>query len=552
MEITSSWVKPPQQVGGQDHLAVQAPGIKIYGSLLPGITNTTDRARYYSFYPWLIWSLDRLGYRKCDDEFIERFRRADCLFTLIALRHAHVTGTDSDYEDHTGAMIGSNTLARIARELSANQRLTLSDYSLREGAEARYFKNPLGGLGQYYLGVLRELKILVGDASRSLKYTRQIGEEIAKRVNTGFDGNLFLSLVESNSVQSQQFDELSSLCPCQLCCNPEESEFLIELFFARRLFHSSEALSRRHSLQLILHLSTLLSATNSQFSEESFRACVYSTSLPTNSKWIIPNFLAKNRARWTIYARHELLSVATQGLFYALLDRYKEYGHCFATSTQLVDWFVYTPEIQVALKKIGTSNRFSQIVEMIGAQLPPITHWSDQNHEIQATRWLIQWCHNDKSAENRSTIVYVSLRILISLAHRFSTEPNPYGDLVFEDGYFNKYPINLRSFQIHATKTWSTMTLTEVLRWLLLRWGVDNHMWIALRKLREQSKSTFRIHPSDRGLEVTDLPRVAHTGPRFNQAVRILKDIGVLEREESGRWIPSARGITMLELGDAP
>ena len=78
MQIETAWVKPPPQVGGLDHLAVQAPCINIYGRMLPGITNVTDRARYYSFYPWLIWAFDQEGFRKYDDEFIERFRRADC------------------------------------------------------------------------------------------------------------------------------------------------------------------------------------------------------------------------------------------------------------------------------------------------------------------------------------------------------------------------------------------------------------------------------------------------------------------------------------------
>lgn len=79
MEITTAWVKPPPQIGGLDHLAVQAPCISIYGRLLPGITNVTDRARYYSFYPWLIWSLDRQGFTRYGDEFTGRFRRTDCL-----------------------------------------------------------------------------------------------------------------------------------------------------------------------------------------------------------------------------------------------------------------------------------------------------------------------------------------------------------------------------------------------------------------------------------------------------------------------------------------
>ena len=143
MEIITAWVKPPPQVGGLDHLAVQAPCINVYGRLLPGITNVTDRARYYSFYPWLIWAFDQHGFMKYDDDFIERFRRADCLFSLVSDRHATLAG--GEYEDHASAMVGSNTLSPVAKALSNGDEVKLSDYSLREGAKTRYFKNKLGG-----------------------------------------------------------------------------------------------------------------------------------------------------------------------------------------------------------------------------------------------------------------------------------------------------------------------------------------------------------------------------------------------------------------------
>lgn len=44
MDITT---KPPNAIGGSDHLAVQAPCISLYGKMLPSITNVTDRVRYY-------------------------------------------------------------------------------------------------------------------------------------------------------------------------------------------------------------------------------------------------------------------------------------------------------------------------------------------------------------------------------------------------------------------------------------------------------------------------------------------------------------------------
>ena len=549
MDITTSWVKPPPQIGGLDHLAVQAPCISIYGRLLPGITNVTDRARYYSFYPWLIWSLDRYGLTRYGDEFKERFRRADCLFTLIAERHAYHTG--GDYADHAGAMVGSNTLAPVTKALGGSATLTLSDYSLREGAKARYFKNPLGGLGQYYLGVLRELRILDGDTASGVKYTRQIGQVIAERMDSGFDSDLFLSIVESDAVTAQQLDALGAMCPCQLQNNAGESELLVELFFARGLFHDLESLPRRRTLQLILQLATLLAGDNAEISEATFRACTYSGVLPSGQPWQIPDSLAQNRAKWSIYSRNELLSIAIQGLFFALLDAYEESGQHFHASAQLVDWFIRTPETQAALDVIGSRQNFSQLVGTSAAKLPPLTHWKDRNHEIPLAEQLVRLCRKEKSAKNRRLVITAAIRVLILLAQRSSKDDRAYGDLVFEEGYFSHYPINLGSFRFHAGNTWPSMTSTEFLRWLLLHWGIDTHLRVALRKLRGQSQSTFRIRPSDQGLEVTAVPAAVHTRPRFNQAVRIMKDLGALTRAESGLWLPSDTGTTMLDLGDA-
>ena len=550
MEITTSWVKPPPQIGGLDHLAVQAPCINIYGRLLPGITNVTDRARYYSFYPWLIWSFDKHGFTKYGDEFKERFRRADCLFTLVSERHAY--HTDGDYEDHAGAMVGSNTLASVAKALDDASPLALSDYSLREGAKKRYFKNPLGGLGQYYLGVLRELGILDGDTARGVKYTRQIGQVVAERMDSGFDSSLFLSAVESDTVTGQQLDTLSAMCPCQLRNNPGEVEFLVELFFARGLFHDPEALPRRRTLQLILQLSTQLARDNGEISEATFRACAYSGGLSSGRPWQLPDSLIPNRAKWSIYARNELLSIACQGLFFALLDAYEKSGQRFHASEQLVDWFIHTPETQMALDAVGSRKTFSQLIGTIAAKLPPLTHWKDPNHEIQYAEQIVQLCRQRRTEEHCILIVTAAIRVLVSLVQRSSLDGPAYGDFVFEENYFSYYPINLRSFRFHTVNTWPPMTSTEFLRWLLLHWGIDTHLRVALRKLRGQSQSTFRIRPSDHGLEVTEIPAAVHTRPRFSQAVRILKDLGALARTESGRWLPSNTGTTLLELGDAP
>lgn len=550
MDVSTAWVKPPNQIGGLDHLAVQALCINIYGRLLPGITNVTDRARYYSFYPWLIWQFDQQGHTKYDDDFIERFRRADCLFSLISERHALTAG--GDYDDHAGAMVGSNTLAPVARELKAGSLVSLSDYSLRSGAKTRYFKNKLGGLGQYYLGVLRELGILDGDAASGIKYTKQIGQLIAEQMDPGINGKLFFAAVDADIVTTEQLDALNGFCPCCLPTADTERDLLTEIYFARGTYYDPEALPRRRTLQSIIHLTGLLSEQGHELTESVFRACVYAGALPDGEVWECPETLVQNRAKWATYARNETLSIAIQGLFFALLDAYGMSGLRLNTGEQVVDWYLHEREIRQTLKDLGEQQELLHHIERSVDWLPAITEWPQPNHEYQLSENVVSLSHVNKGGDTRQKIVKASLQILIALASRGGNDVSPYGEIVFEEDYFRYYPINLRSFQFHISNTWSSLSLSELLRWLLLHWGVETHLKVALRKLRGQSQSTFRIRPSDRGLEVIGVPPAVHTTPRFRQAVRVLKDIGALEKNEEGLWVPSAVGQAMLELGDAP
>ncbi|KCZ83534.1 hypothetical protein HAD_13069 [Hyphomonas adhaerens MHS-3] len=550
MRVEAAWVKPPPQIGGLDHLAVQAPCINIYSRLLPGITNVTDRARYYSFYPWLIWALDQAGHNQFNDEFIERFRRADCLFSLIATRHAATAG--ENFEDHAAAIVGSNTLSPVASSLEKDGKVTLSDYSLRDGAKQRYFLNRLGGLGQYYIGVFAELSILDGDSSRGIKYTRQIGEQIAKSVDHSVNRDLFLSVVDADVVTASELEALSSFCPCQLSKNDKEQSVLVDLFSAQGLFADPDALPRRQSLQSILGLTELLDNEGEQISESAFRACAYTGFLPSGLTWEVPPNLKSNRINWAIYARNEILSIAVQGLFYAVLDAYEASGLRLDSAAQVVDWYLSEPETIAALSELGVHNSYSDYLGSAAAWVPDLQNWRAPLHEMSLMERVAELTRASKSADGRREIVSAGLRIFLALGHRDVDLPSPYADLIFDRGYFLHYPANLKTFEHHTSKTWAQMSMRDVLRWLLVEWGIELHLRVALRKLRGQSRSTFRIRPSDQGLTIIAVPSAAHTRPRFNQALRVLKDIGALERSGADRWRPSKWGYSIMELGDAP
>ena len=83
MDVKTAWLKPPAKSGGLDHLGIQQTPIRIFSTLLPGLTVVTDRVACYTFYPWLVWAFlqekSMLGI-----VFVSSLRRADCLFTLFA------------------------------------------------------------------------------------------------------------------------------------------------------------------------------------------------------------------------------------------------------------------------------------------------------------------------------------------------------------------------------------------------------------------------------------------------------------------------------------
>ena len=126
----TGWVKQPLSAVGLDHLGTQAPGIFLYGKLLPGITNVTNRARYYSFYPWFFWAYEKQYTSLNLDEIVKRYRSADCLFTLIAIWHSHQT--DQNENRHGIGMTGRDSLFNHALPiLKSGKEIHLSKYLSR-------------------------------------------------------------------------------------------------------------------------------------------------------------------------------------------------------------------------------------------------------------------------------------------------------------------------------------------------------------------------------------------------------------------------------------
>lgn len=523
---TVAWVRPPEPIPGLDHLGVQAPCVALYGQLLPGITNATDRARYYSFYPWLLRAFERRY--PGSDKFQRVLRRAECLFTLTAIRHQRVLG-DSEEGLHGRAMVGQRKLVRIEPESS----FALDAYAALEGPN-RYFKNPLGGFRQYYLGPLRDLKVL------SLREcaNQQLAEAFANAVPE----DAFFRVLEQPEATWEELDELAAFCPCALRNSADEHRLLLDLFFARTaLFQGDGGMTRRASLALMLDLAGQTTSDDDYSFEERFRGAVYASTLVDGSAWTVPEPLERARRGWSTYQRNELLSIALQGLFAAVLRAIeRDHARCIERASDAADIAVRL------LSSLGADLQLSldSLLVRTRRDLPPLANWQADDHEFQRGRRVQGLSLNDTALEE---MAHESIAILLALLAR-GVDEYPYSDFDLDPEYFDPREVHLLSLRHVSKNDWARLSVEEWIRWLAVHWGVARHLRVALRKLRSERRDTFRIRPLDGELRVVEVPQPVFTTPRVSRALQILSDLDLVDHDADSRLVLTDRGRSELEV----
>jgi hypothetical protein len=532
VSVATAWVKKTYQTKGLDPLGVQAPSINIYGQLLPGITNVTDRARYYSFYPWMIWAYEQQPRAKTQTDLQEWVRRSDCLFTMIGIRH-RISSGDDNLAKHEQGLVGRDTLSRVVTELGPGKKLHLSDYTITDdGNENRYFKNPLGGLKQYYIGTFDGLGLMTTKGS-AVANTNEGGKALAETMDSAVNRDLFTSVVWSDAVTTESLDALSCFCPCQLPVSSAEHKALIDLFFEHKPVPSPEGIQRRMSLGLMLDLVEAMNReSNSKklgFDQTAFRGSVYSGALCDGNVWELPSALNVIRTQWRVYQKHEILSVAVQCLFWVALETIARENVNLSTTEEFIHWFEEQVWLKDAAIALG-SGTFVSVLDLTRQNLPSLADWLDSEHEIALTMKALETYGSSSKREVRTELLILGGKLLMTLAARDVVNESPYAPLEFPSDYLNLHQINLDSLRNLSHTNWSAMHLNQWLAWVAGHWGIEAHLRVALRKLRYETKDTFHVLPTDRGFSVEAMPEPTYTSPRFVQAVQILSDIGAIQR----------------------
>lgn len=516
MNSAVGWLERPLKKIGLDNLGTQQPCVTIYTRLLPGVTNVTDRAAYFGFYPWFIRAFEARHPDAPESRFRETLRMADCLMTLVAERHA--IACNEEVARHSATCPGRLTLGPVVRDLQPGQAIELKRYADRSDSNpTRYFKNPLGGLGQYYLGPLRdEYTVLRGDTRKGVGYWLDRGAPLADSFGVGLDGDLFFAALEAGAVTLNDLDDLAIFCPCSLLSPAREpaQAALITLFLRDT---SPHGIARASSLALVLDYLKQRDGTPAEDPVKEFLASCYTGALP-DGEWSPAKRLLEARRGWALYARNEMLSLAWSALFKNALDTLDGHPKPFVNVDALAEWLVSTPAFADR-----PAAAFDQLVADDIANAPPLDAIAHPDHEIAMWQALLM---TDPPSPAEAA------RLLVRLYCRWRDEPgDAYRELNLPPGILSGYPLTLNSLRKMATTRWSGLSAENWFR-VLVSDVLVTHQRIAIRKMGQSGEDTLMFRSGDLGFFVhRDLDRIVETQPRLRQAFQILRDLGLTTHE---------------------
>ncbi len=486
-------------IGGQDHLAVRAVGESLYTHLLPGISNVTDRVHCYAFYTWFIRAYEHGEHELTVPAFKHLFRRAECLYTLLSAFHGGERQTDSGAEseastnNHGGGLVGRNTLLRALDDLRNGGWIDLGRYATQENVKDRYFKHSLGGFGQYYLGPMRGLGLISGDSRSGVKWTSERGLPVAEAFDRFVGGTLgqrFITLAVKGKITSTDLEDLACFCPCHLAEATEVRDLLLAMFLCEHKpeldeVRSEGEQSRRHTALLLLSIAE----TTPENLHWRFRKYTYAGAVIPGVPWMLAPTLVQTRSMWATYQRHELYSMAMQGLFSVGLRRLKNRplnldGVQFRS---VADYVAAYMEEGGGFGSEWLARAFPALVEDTARCLPKLDDFDNDDHEFQRASQIAELTTSDE-VEAWTQVVRHSVKVLLILAARGHGEQPAYSEFVHPPRYFQSYELNLRDFTKHCERTWVEMSGRKWLEWLVGEGTIRVHLRVALRKLRHQRK----------------------------------------------------------------
>lgn len=496
MSEIANWTKPGSFSAGRDPLGFQAASVRLYTSLVPGLTNVTNRLRYYSFYCWVLWQFEQIHHTSKEDKWIEFIRRSEAAIALACLI--------GDPAKAVG-MAGSDWWRDAAADPSI-RTFDLIKPTNRPGKEGQYLKAKFGNFGQFYTASMLEMELIKrvdNDSPRVFGVTDIAGKALALAVQEEHPKTceLFLKAVQTGSISRQDCEKISeSLHPSYLNPNSEEARLLKEFLQGERADDPTSEPRR-------ITLRNMLAVVADSEGEFDLRRELYIQSKTLREA---PNAI-ENLTAWRAYFINEFCHIALEvwvNAIVGLSDQLEEPTSVEKLANDLAS--IAVPDIKVSTENFARKLTVKDL---------------ESEHDLGSELVAVTSTKKRPDAE----AIAGSAKLLLSLWLRWTDEAEVRKKLSLAtaegrsaEGVFTFLDINQNA------------NARETIADLIKKFVVSNHLMIAGQKLATGGRFTYRFLLDDGCLVDGEYGEYTYTTPRIFNLLTFARDANLVD-PESGK-----------------
>jgi hypothetical protein len=506
------WGSTINIITGLDPLGLQVTSEATYSALLPGISNLTNRLRYYGFYCWLLHFYFQKEQKGNSSEQYRFIRRAELMIAII------MKSQRKEILQITGSTFAANLLDNDHSDI----------FDLAEGADKEegktkvYWKYPSGAFGQYYYGAMHALSLVAsamneeGDVIYKITEPNPRQKVSGKQLAEAFDATLpieiktlFYSNIKKGRLDIKDAPILIKYFAIEKI-NPLSEEWKL---YAQMLLDKDDPSQETedyftfHRKQTILSLLESVKSEKNKLDWYNFLLDCYRKQLgyPSSSS-------QQTQIGWYCYHINEYWQYACGTVFWSVLQ------YLYSLHREQ-----YLPSF---IKEFSNS-----IIDEINRDID-ITSSDSVNKLFD----LIKKCWKE---EDLIVEIDESIR---------KTEPYlaaKYGFLLLFQLYINNV------HQLHELKAYSSrnqmirdgnsfdglidlsnstnLSLQEFIEQFLIKKIIYRHQMVALRKMGYGTQSTHKFFIEDQFIRFIDVFPPRNTSPRMYALCNLLFDLGVID-----------------------
>lgn len=501
-------------ITGLDPLSLQTTSEATYATMLPGISNLTNRLRYYGFYCWLLDFYFKKEKKGNSTEQYRFIRRAELMVAILM----------QSERKEVLQITGSNFAANLINGQTGKYFDLAAGADKDDTDKAVYWKYSSGAFGQYYYGAMRALSLVVaaanddGDVIYNISQPHPRQKVSGKQLAEAFDEtltpaikDLFYNNIKKGRLNEADISEMIKYFAIDKV-NTKSSEWALYVEMLLDKDEPSQEVEENftyHRRETILELLQVAQLNNNEYDWQLFLLKAYELKLGTSAKPISETLVG-----WYTYKFNEYFQYACGAIFWATLQHLYSFQQ-----DQYLPSFVnklakaITKELCKAVKKSTPESTLKEILSGIPAEMDEETLY--YNIETKADSSPAEAAKNGFLLFFR---LYLENKELLPPLKELMSRKQMIREGNMVDGLL----------ALHSAEEDGIEQFVEQ---FLLRRIIYRHQMVAIRKMGNGAQATHKFIIEEQYIRFIDTFPPRATSPRMVALWNLLSDLNVIDAD---------------------